>query len=203
MQLTVEHIAYHRNGICGAPFHVLLFCDPDEGQMLGVVFEAEHHVAVFNLDKLALGNIAFGVNSWRGDRYEPNLRRLIQESIPAIQHPRQMPDGTSPEPWTATYDPTAGLDGEDVPGWEIYDRDGYTVARTEGGSDPNLQAADARLIAEAPALLRSLRRAVAALNTVPAFTTDEGISSYRLLPELDAVIRQATKEANGTEAAHG
>ena len=42
-----------------------------------VVFEAEHHVAVFNLDKLALGNITFGDNSWRGDRYEPQLRGAI------------------------------------------------------------------------------------------------------------------------------
>lgn len=78
MPLLIEHIDYHRNGICGAPFHVLLFRDPDEGRMLGVVFEEAYHVAVFQLDKLAVGNIAFGVNSWRGDRYEPALRRAIQ-----------------------------------------------------------------------------------------------------------------------------
>lgn len=77
MQLVIDNIQYHRNGICGTPFHVLIFRDPDEGQMLGVVFEQKHHVAVFNLDKLALGNIAFGVNSWRGDRYEPFLRLAI------------------------------------------------------------------------------------------------------------------------------
>lgn len=45
--------------------------------MLGVVFDEPYHVAVFNLSKLALGNIAFGVNSWRGDVYEPLLRRAI------------------------------------------------------------------------------------------------------------------------------
>ena len=77
MKLAIENIQHHRNGICGAPFHVLLFRDPDEGRMLGIVFEDEHHVAVFNLDKLALGNIAFGVNSWRGDSYEPFLRTAI------------------------------------------------------------------------------------------------------------------------------
>ena len=82
MQLIIDHITQHRNGISGAPFHAVLFRDPDEGVMLGVVFEAEHHVAVFNLDKLALGNIAFGVNSWRGDRYEPHLRRLIKDHRP-------------------------------------------------------------------------------------------------------------------------
>lgn len=80
MKLHIETIQHHRNGICGAAFHVLLFRDPDEGRMLGVVFGREHHVAVFNLDKLAIGNIAFGVNSWRGDRYEPSLRAAIAEN---------------------------------------------------------------------------------------------------------------------------
>ncbi|EAQ81495.1 hypothetical protein [Blastopirellula marina] len=77
MQLSIENIQFHRNGICGAPFHVLIFRDPDEGRMVSIVFDEEHHVAVFNLDKLAIGNIAFGVNSWRGDRYEPHLREAI------------------------------------------------------------------------------------------------------------------------------
>lgn len=80
MKLAVENIQYHRNGVCGAPFHVLIFRDADEGRMLGIVFQEECHVAIFNLDKLAAGNIAFGVNSWRGDQYEPHLRRAIQES---------------------------------------------------------------------------------------------------------------------------
>ena len=77
MKLRIENIQHHRNGISGAPFHVLIFRDPDEGRMLGIVFQQEHHVAVFNLDKLAIGNIAFGVNSWRGDQYEPHLRKAI------------------------------------------------------------------------------------------------------------------------------
>ena len=80
MTIHIEQIQSHRNGICGSPFHVLIFRDPDEGRMLGIVFEEMHHVAVFNLDKLALGNIAFGVNSWRGDHYEPYLRSAISES---------------------------------------------------------------------------------------------------------------------------
>ena len=80
MKLIIENIQHHRNGMCGAPFFVLLFRDPEEGKMLGVVFDQDHHVAVFNLDKLALGNIAFGVNSWRGDRYEPYLRAAIKRA---------------------------------------------------------------------------------------------------------------------------
>lgn len=77
MKLSIENIQRHRNGISGAPFNVLLFRDADEGRMLGVVFDQEYHVAVFNLDKLVAGNIAFGINSWRGDCYEPHLRRAI------------------------------------------------------------------------------------------------------------------------------
>lgn len=77
MKLHIENIQRHRNGVCGAPFHVLIFCDPDEGRMVGIVFDEEHYVAVFHLDKLAAGNIAFGNNSWRGDRYEPHLRMAI------------------------------------------------------------------------------------------------------------------------------
>lgn len=77
MKLQIENIQRHRNGVAGAPFHVLVFRDPDEGRMVGIVFEQEYHVAVFNLDKLAVGNFAFGVNSWRGDRYEPHLRNAI------------------------------------------------------------------------------------------------------------------------------
>lgn len=92
MKLRIENIQHHRNGISGAPFHVLIFRDPDEGRMLGIVFGERYHVAVFNLDKLAVGNIAFGVNSWRGDQYEPHLRGAIAD------HERssvaENPDGT-------------------------------------------------------------------------------------------------------------
>lgn len=82
MKLHIEQVQAHRNGICGAPFHVLIFRDPNEGRMLGIVFDEKFHVAVFNLDKLALGNIAFGENSWRGDQYEPHLREAIAEHEP-------------------------------------------------------------------------------------------------------------------------
>lgn len=81
MKLTIETVAHHRNGVCGAPFHAVLFRDPDEGPMLGVVFDAPHHVAAFHRDKLAQGTVAFGVNSWRGDRYESALRAAIREHL--------------------------------------------------------------------------------------------------------------------------
>lgn len=77
MKLSIENIERHRNGVGGAPFNVLLFQAPDEGRMVGIVFDQEYHVAVFNLDKLAQGDIAFGSNSWRGNHYEPHLRHAV------------------------------------------------------------------------------------------------------------------------------
>ena len=72
---------YHRNGCCGAPFHVAIF-DAMEGddttRMVGVVFDQDAHVAVFDLAKLAAGDIAFGSNSYRGDWYEKPLREAIK-----------------------------------------------------------------------------------------------------------------------------
>ena len=79
MTLRLENIQYHRNGICGAPFHVLLFRDSNIGRMLGVIFDEPYHVAVFNLDKLAVSNITFGDNSFRGDHFEPFLRQAIRD----------------------------------------------------------------------------------------------------------------------------
>ena len=85
MKLRIEQIQHHRNGISGAPFHVLIFHDPEVGRMLGIVFDENSHVAVFNLDKLFLGEITFGINSWRGDHYEPHLRRAIEQTTQEVQ----------------------------------------------------------------------------------------------------------------------
>ena len=87
MTLLIDQIAHHRNGVCGEPFHAVLFRAPDAGRMLGVVFDAPGHVAVFDLDKLLLGNVAFGVNSWRGDRYEPLLREAVRRHIDGRAEP--------------------------------------------------------------------------------------------------------------------
>jgi hypothetical protein len=81
MSIVIESIAYHRNGISGAPFHVILFHDPTEGKMLGIVFPEKYHVAVLQCEKLAAGNITFGQNSWRGDVYDPSLRRAIEAHL--------------------------------------------------------------------------------------------------------------------------
>lgn len=76
-QIAVEAVAYHRNGVAGAPFHVVLFRDA-EGRKLAVVFGEIGHVAVLDLDLTAAGEIRFGFNSFRGDLYEPALRAAIE-----------------------------------------------------------------------------------------------------------------------------
>jgi hypothetical protein len=85
--LVVEQIAYHRNGMCGAPFHAVTFThrvpgEAEDRPMIAVVFQAPGHVAVFDRARLGLGFVEFGGidddrNSWRGDRFETDLRRAI------------------------------------------------------------------------------------------------------------------------------
>lgn len=74
--LQIVNADLHRNGVGGAPFMVALVDDPEEGDTkLVIMFEAEGHTAVLSLDKLIqTEDIAFGSNSWRGDRYEAELK---------------------------------------------------------------------------------------------------------------------------------
>jgi len=81
MKLKIIELDYHRNGIAGAPFNVVLFHD-GHSQKLGIVFERAGYCAVLDVQKLAGGDIAFGSNSWRGDRFEPDLRQAIDEYNP-------------------------------------------------------------------------------------------------------------------------
>jgi hypothetical protein len=84
MKLTIIDIAHHRNGICGAPFDVVLFKDRgrEGSRKIGILFDEQYHCAVLDVAKLAAGDIAFGSNSWRGDNYEPQLRAAIANSPP-------------------------------------------------------------------------------------------------------------------------
>jgi hypothetical protein len=84
-KIKVTDVASHRNGICGAPFHVVLF-EETEGTHVGIVFDEPYHCAVLNVQKLAQGDIKFGSNSYRGDMYEPLLRIAIKEYEAAIRN---------------------------------------------------------------------------------------------------------------------
>jgi hypothetical protein len=82
-RIKVRAIALHRNGVGGAPFHVVIFDEDknahpdDRGRKIAIVFEEPWHTAVLDIAKLAQGDIEFGSNSWRGDEYDPLLRRAI------------------------------------------------------------------------------------------------------------------------------
>ena len=86
MKLKIIHTAHHRNGVHGAPFDLILFEDhgPERSRKIGILFEQPYHCAVLDVAKLAQGDIAFRSNSWRGDEYEPHLRKAIDgESLKA------------------------------------------------------------------------------------------------------------------------
>jgi hypothetical protein len=79
MKLTIIAIAYHRNGVAGAPFDVVLFQEKGRGgsRKLAILFPEPGRCAVLDVAKLAAGDIAFGSNLWRGDHYEPHLRKAV------------------------------------------------------------------------------------------------------------------------------
>ncbi len=79
MAIRILNFDYHRNGICGAPFHAVVFRDtgPEGSIKLGIVFDSPHHCAVLDVSKLRDFDVEFGSNSWRGDVFEPGLRRAI------------------------------------------------------------------------------------------------------------------------------
>lgn len=97
MKLKIIDIACHRNGICGAPFDAVLFRDEDGSRKVAILFEQPSNCAVLDVDKLAKGDIAFGSNSWRGDQFEPHLRKAIagirnrsdvpMADVPAVRKP--------------------------------------------------------------------------------------------------------------------
>lgn len=83
--MKVEIIAadYHRNGVGGEPFYVVLFNDlesedHDQNPMVAVLFHEPMTCAVLSVPRLATATIEFGMNSWRGDRYSDALRPALQ-----------------------------------------------------------------------------------------------------------------------------
>jgi hypothetical protein len=80
MKLTLIAAAHHRNGVGGAPFDVAIFKETGRtaSRKLAILFDAPGHCAVLDIDLLAAGDIAFASNSWRGDDYEPHLRRALE-----------------------------------------------------------------------------------------------------------------------------
>jgi hypothetical protein len=79
MKLKILDTAHHRNGVAGTGFDVVLFkVLRERGAKVGILFDDPGYCAVLDVTMLAAGDIAFGSNSWRGDDYEPALRRAIE-----------------------------------------------------------------------------------------------------------------------------
>ena len=76
--LSDIEVAYHRNGVGGAPFHLIKFTRlekgpdyPKESPLIAVVFEDEGSVAVIDSKD--------DNSKWRGDYFEQPLRDIIKE----------------------------------------------------------------------------------------------------------------------------
>lgn len=77
--LQIIDADFHRNGVAGLPFKVALVDDPNDGDTkLVIMFEEQYATAVLSLDKLINSeDIAFGSNSYRGDKYDDALREEL------------------------------------------------------------------------------------------------------------------------------
>lgn len=84
-KVEVIAVAYHRNGIAGCPFRVVLFLDLDGTRKVAIQmsdetgedYGAEGMTAVLEVHKLCKGDVAFGSNSWRGDIFGERINATI------------------------------------------------------------------------------------------------------------------------------
>lgn len=82
--IEVKEFSYHRNGVCGEGFYAVLFRhDPEENgvleDFLAILFDGSGQCAVIGLDRIAEMGVKFANgNSWRGDRFESELREAIK-----------------------------------------------------------------------------------------------------------------------------
>lgn len=83
MKIKLVQCEYHRNGICGLGFHAILFDWKDgkvKRRMLATLFDEPGACAVLEVAPLSTKvGVTFGENSWRGDDFEKELRRLVSE----------------------------------------------------------------------------------------------------------------------------
>ena len=80
--ITIQEIAHHRNGVSGNSFYAVLFTDEEGDRKVATVFPEPGNVAVLSLGLLGeTPTVSFGLNSWRGDFYEPELRAAIARHL--------------------------------------------------------------------------------------------------------------------------
>jgi len=97
MTKQIKEVSFHRNGVGGLGFHAVLFtetveaiskeeaknwnvfeCEEHEALFLATVFDEPGACALICLDRISEHGVKFGMNSWRGDRYEGWLREQIK-----------------------------------------------------------------------------------------------------------------------------
>ena len=79
--IRVDEVAYHRNGVSGEGFHAVLFRERNGRRwrkFLASVFEGQGVLSVVCIDMLPEHGVNAMANAWRGDYYEPHLRRAIE-----------------------------------------------------------------------------------------------------------------------------
>jgi len=78
---SIEQIEYHRNGVGGIGFSVVLFKSEGES-MIAFVFDEPGCVAVMRRDDIAEGRISMGEGAaFRGDHFEDELRKAIEKDF--------------------------------------------------------------------------------------------------------------------------
>ena len=84
MNIDVNEVAFHRNGICGEGFHAIRFTYAPDGKpehFLAIVFDTTGQCAVIGIDRLSEMGVRFAEgNSWRGDYFEHELREAIKKA---------------------------------------------------------------------------------------------------------------------------
>jgi hypothetical protein len=79
MNIQIINITLHPNGTTGAPFHSVVFGDPEGVRRLAIVFEPPGHFAVLDIVQLVAGGIALNSSTQRGEKLEPSLRTAIDQ----------------------------------------------------------------------------------------------------------------------------
>lgn len=83
MAIEIREVAYHRNGIAGLPFYVVLFNDTDEGMFnqLATIDGDGKDCRVINMGIALHGRIGqvIGMNTWRGDRYLSHIHDAMAD----------------------------------------------------------------------------------------------------------------------------
>lgn len=122
MAIEIREVAYHRNGVSGLPFWVVLFNDTDEGMFnqLATIDEDGKDCRVINMGIAMFGRIGqdVGMNTWRGDYYLQKIKEAMQEHKNNDlwdTYIRIFERGTRPQCSQCGYEWSACVADEDVP----------------------------------------------------------------------------------------